>query len=193
MRNRRGSHTRVSRVTTNRHASDVLGSVAGMETTETPDHEGGGVSRAGLLLGAAGLAGAGALAALPGAAQAAPARGPSQPLHAGRPLQALRKHPHYNRANFERANAVVTLSDGTREMTARVEHVAPLREAEGERRGSAAWAGGFSVLLKRTKGARLPGGTYTAAANGKRFSLHVSEIGPGVYQAIINRFTPGGR
>lgn len=164
-----------------------------MDTTETPDHEGGGVSRAGLLLGAAGLAGAGALAALPHAASAAPTTGPRRLLHTGRPLAPRRKHPHYNRANFDRAKAVVTLSDGTREMTARVEDVAPLREAEGARRGSAAWAGGFSVLLQRTRGARLPGGTYTARANGKRFQLHVSEIGPGVYQAIINRFTPGGR
>lgn len=163
-----------------------------MDTTETPDHEGGAVSRAGLLLGAAGIAGVGALAALPGTAPAARARGRG-PLHPGREMKPRQKHPHYNRANFDRANAIVTLSDGTRQMTARVEDVAPLHEAAGARRGSAAWAGGFSVLLQRTKGARLSSGTYNASANGKRFQLHVSEIGPGVYQAIINRFTPGGR
>jgi len=151
------------------------------------------VSRGGVILGAAGLAGAAALAALPGSAAAAPTPPPGpRLLHAEPDVAVKAHHPHYHRANFERANAVVTLANGEQSMTCRVVDVQHLRHAEGARRGSKDWAGGFSILMQRTKGAKLGHGTFTATANGKRFPLTISEVGPDVYQAIVNRFTPVG-
>lgn len=161
-----------------------------MDTTPTPNE---GISRSGLILGAAGIAGVSALAALPGIAHGAPdASTASGPLHGEADVAVKRHHPHYHRANFERANAIVTLSNGSESMTCRVVHVDHLRHADGASRGSKDWAGGFSVLMQRTKGAKLGHGTFTATANGKRFPLLVSEVSPNVYQAIVNRFTPVG-
>jgi hypothetical protein len=113
-------------------------------------------------------------------------------VHAEPDVAVKRHHPHYHRANFERANATVVLSGGGRSMTCRVVDVQPLRHAEGAARGSKDWGGGFSVLMQRTKGDKLGHGTFTARANGRTFPLTISEVAPNVYQAIINRFTPVG-
>lgn len=151
------------------------------------------VSRSGVILGAAGLAGAAALAALPGVASAEPTGATGSPLlHAEPDVAVKRHHPHYHRSNFDRAQSTVVLADGTSSMTCRVVDVQPLRHAEGAARGSKNWGGGFSVLMQRTKGAKLGHGTFTATANGKSFPLLISEVAPDVYQAIINRFTPTG-
>ncbi|MGA0123032.1 MAG: hypothetical protein ACO3KD_08545 [Gaiellales bacterium] len=154
------------------------------------------VSRSGVLLGAAGLAGAAALAALPGTARGQAvmggAGGLSGVLHAEPDVAVKRRHPHYDRSTFDRANATVTLKGDAGTMRCRVVDVQPLRHAEGARRGSRDWGGGFSILLQRTKGPKLGHGTFTATANGKRFPLTISEVAPDVYQVIINRFTPTG-
>jgi len=163
-----------------------------MEPTDTsPDQP--VISRGGVILGAAGLAGAAALAAVPGAARAA-SDPPAVPglLHAEPDVAVQRHHPHYHRSNFDRANAIVTLANGEQSMAWRVVDVQHLRHAEGARRGSKDWAGGFSILLQRTKGAKLGHGVFTATANGKTFPLAISEVAPDVYQAIVNRFTPVG-
>lgn len=162
-----------------------------MESQDHPHQD--GISRSGMLLGAAGLVGATALAALPGIAHGAPAKVPFPLVLHGEPDVAVeRHHPHYHRSNFDRANATVVLSGGGRSMTCRVVDVQPLRHAEGAARGSRDWGGGFSVLLKRTKGDKLGHGTFTARADGKSFPLTISEVAPDVYQVIVNRFTPTG-
>ena len=151
-----------------------------------------GISRSGLILGAAGLAGASALAALPGIATAAP-RNTSRRLHPEMQVAVKQHHPHYTRQNFERARSTVVLKDGDgKSMTLRVDDVATLRLAGGATKGSKDWAGGFSVLMTRTKGAKLGNGTFAATANGKTFPLTVSLVGLNTYQAIINRFEAKG-
>lgn len=150
-----------------------------------------GISRSGLILGAASLVGATALAGLPGAAIAAP-NPPHGFLHAPPELRPHAAHGAYHRRHFDRANATVVMRSGEQEMRLRVEDIAALPHAEGETRGSDAWAGAFSVLLRRTGGAQLGSGTFTTTVNGRTFPLHISRVGPNAYQAIFNRFSPKG-
>ncbi|MFM9140019.1 MAG: hypothetical protein ACKOTH_05645, partial [Solirubrobacterales bacterium] len=120
-----------------------------------------------------------------------PPPGPA-PLGPERAAAVQRPPPHDHRSNFDRANAIVTLASGEQSMTCRVVDVQHLRHAEGARRSSKDWGGGFSILMQRTKGAKLGHGVFTATANGKSFPLAISEVAPDVYQAIVNRFTPVG-
>lgn len=150
-----------------------------------------GISRSGLILGAAGLVGATALAGLPGSAAAASARADGR-LHPTPDLRPHSAHPAYHRSHFDRANATITMRSGEKAMELRVEHIAALPHAEGEAPGSDAWAGAFSVLLRRTGGAQLGSGTFRTTTNGRTFPLHVARIGPNAYQAIFNRFSPKG-
>ncbi len=164
------------------------------------------LSRSGLILGAAGLAGVGVLAAIPGLAgaqddpdccAAADASADNQLVthlqHAEADLVCKNTHRHYTRTNFDRAHAVVVLHDAAgQSMTVRVDDVSALRHADGAARGSKDWAGGFSVLMTRTKGAKLGHGTFTATTNGTKFPLTISLVYDDVYQAIIDRFMPKG-
>ncbi|MGI9187888.1 MAG: hypothetical protein ACR2J9_10315 [Gaiellales bacterium] len=150
------------------------------------------ISRSGLILGAAGLVGATALAGLPGSAAAAVSQPTHELLHAPTELRPHAAHGAYNRRHFDRANAAVVMRSGEREMHLRVEDLVSLPHAEGAAHGSDAWAGAFSVLLRRTGGAQLDSGTFATTVNGRTFPLHISRVGPNAYQAIFNRFSPKG-
>ena len=69
-----------------------------------PDDTNPGLSRSGLLLGAAGAVGAAALAALPGTAEAA--TGPVRTTLRNTTKFSVTTHPHYNRRHFDRAKAI---------------------------------------------------------------------------------------
>lgn len=172
-----------------------------MEDTTTPPS---GISRSGLILGAAGVVGAAALAGLPGTADAFGSGGNGGNGGAGSSIGGagrtrfrdveftIKPHPAYNRRHFDRANAIAVVHnpvDGT-SMTLQVEDLVALRHTAEAKAGSDAWSAGFSSLLSLQKGTALPSGTYPTTINGRTFPLTIARVGERTYQVTVDRRTP---
>ncbi len=157
-----------------------------MEDTSIPTQR---LSRSGLILGAAGLAGAAALGSLPATAAAAPARTAHRPVG-----HTITRHPSYNRVHFDRARAIAEVTDPTTgtAMTLRVDDVVALEHTADAAPRSVEWSAGFSALLVRTKGEALASGTYPTTINGRTFPLTINRVGNRTYQVIVDRRTPKG-
>lgn len=156
----------------------------------TPNDTSPGLSRTGLLLGAAGAVGAAALAALPASAAAstAPAR---TALH--NPTQfTVTGHHHYHRRHFDRAKAIALVSnpDTGKTLTLRVDDLVPLPHAADAKSGTVEWGAGFTSLLTRVKGVPLDTGTYPTTINGRTFPLTIIRVGENTYQVTVDRRVP---
>jgi hypothetical protein len=156
----------------------------------TPNDTSPGLSRSGLLLGAAGAVGVAALTALPGTAAAA--TGPVRTTLRNTTKFSITTHPDYNRKHFDRAKAIAVVRNPAtgKTMTLRVDDLVPLRSAVGAKVGSAEWSGGFTSLLTRTKGTPLDTGTYPTTINGRTFPLTIVRIGDNSYQVSVDRRKP---
>jgi hypothetical protein len=156
----------------------------------TPNDTSPGLSRSGLLTGAAGAVGIAALAALPGTAAAAAT--PVRTTLRNTTKFSITEHPNYNRKHFDRAKAIAVVSNPAtgKTMTLRVDDLVPLRHAADAKVGSAAWSGGFTSLLTRTKGTPLDTGTYPTTINGRTFPLTIVRVGEHTYQVSVDRRTP---
>ena len=156
----------------------------------TPNTPSPGLSRTGLLLGAAGVVGTAALAALPGTAAAATS--PVRTTLRNTTKFSVTTHPDYNRKHFDRAKAIAVVSNPAtgKTMTLRVDDLVPLRHAVDAKVGSAEWRGGFTSLLTRTKGTPLDTGTYPTTINGRIFPLTIVRIGEHSYQVSVDRRKP---
>lgn len=155
----------------------------------TPNDTSGGLSRTGLLLGAAGAVGAAALAALPAsAASTAPTRTSLENATSF----SVTEHHDYHRRHFDRAKAIAVVSNPAtgKTLTLRVDDLVPLAHAAGAKAGSAAWSGGFTSLLTRVKGAPLDTGTYPTTINGRTFPLTIIRVGVNTYQVSVDRRVP---
>lgn len=148
-----------------------------------------GLSRSGLILGAAALAGAGVMASLPATAAAvnAPARTQFRPVEL-----TVTEHPNYNRRHFDRARAIAVVSNPVtgKTMTLRVEDVIAHSHNADAKTGSTEWSAGFSALLTRTKGHPLNSGTYPTTINGRTFPLSIVRVGEHTYHVGVDRRTP---
>lgn len=149
-----------------------------------------GLSRSGLLLGAAGIVGTAALAALPDTAAAA--NGTVRTTLRNTTKFSITAHPDYNRKHFDRAKAMAVVRNPTtgKTMTLRVDDLVPLRHATDAKAGSAEWSGGFTSLLTRTKGTPLDTGTYPTTINGRTFPLTIVRVGEQTYQVSVDRRKP---
>lgn len=156
----------------------------------TPNDTSQGLSRSGLLLGAAGAVGAAAIAALPSTAAAA--TGPVRTKLIDSTRFSTTEHPHYHRRHFDRAKAIAVVTNPAtgKSMTLRVDDLVPLPHAVDARAGSAEWSGGFTSLLTRTKGSPLDTGTYPTTINGRTFPLTIVRVGENSYQVSVDRRTP---
>ena len=149
-----------------------------------------GLSRSGLLLGAAGAVGVAALTALPGTAAAATS--PVRTTLRNTTKFSVTTHPDYNRKHFDRAKAMAVVSNPAtgKTMTLRVDDLVPLRHSVDAKVGSAEWSGGFTSLLTRTKGTPLDTGTYPTTVNGRTFPLTIVRVGERTYQVSVDRRKP---
>ncbi len=158
---------------------------------ETPPHNTSpGLSRSGLLLGAAGAVGVTALTALPGTAAAAIS--PVRTTLQNTTKFSITAHPDYHRKHFDRAKAIAVVRNPVtgKTMTLRVDDHVPLRHAADAKVGSAEWSGGFTSLLTRTKGTPLDTGTYPTTINGRTFPLTIVRVGENTYQVSVDRRKP---
>ena len=157
--------------------------------TDNPLDTTPGVSRAGLILGAAGIAGAAALAALPGTAAAAAT--PARTIHRQLIELTTTSHPDYHRRHFDRAKATaVVRTSPNKTMTLRVDDLVALPHTATAKHGSAEWSAGFSALLTRTKGTPVDTGTYPTTINGRTFPLTIIRVGENTYQVGVDRRIP---
>ncbi len=156
----------------------------------TPHDPPAGVSRSGLLLGAAGVVGAAALAALPSSAAAA--TDPARTKLRNPTRFTTTAHPNYHRRHFDRAAAIAVVRNPAtgRTMTLRVDDLVALPHTADAAHGSAEWSGGFTSLLTRTKGVALDTGTYPTTINGRTFPLTIVRVGENTYQVSVDRRTP---
>ena len=156
----------------------------------TPHDISPGLSRGGLLLGAAGVVGPAALAALPGTAAAT--TDTARTTLRNTTTFSVTAHPHYNRRHFDRAKATAVVRNPAtgKTMTLRVDDLVPLRHAVDAKVGSAEWSGGFTSLLTRTKGTPLDTGTYPTTINGRTFPLTIVRVGEHTYQVSVDRRKP---